>query len=70
MRTLKLLHTVPSLDKCEVKFSKSGEGMYLHVMDMKYESGSLHQNVFKTLDPNDYTNIGRYNEHSVNILYL
>jgi len=39
--------------------------MYLHVMDIKRENGSVYQNSFKTLDPNDYTNIGRYNEHSV-----
>jgi len=63
---------VPILDKCEVKFSKSGEGMYLHFMDaaVQPEKGSINRNSFITLDPNDYTTIGRYNEYSVNILYL
>jgi len=65
MRTFQLLRTVPSLDKCNVVFSKSGEGMYLYDIHMRKEIDDHFTTSFKTLDPNDYTNIGRYNEHSV-----
>jgi len=67
MRTFKLLRTVSSLDKCYVTFSKSGEGMYLYVMDMKVENGSAYRTSFKTLDPNDYSNIGSYNKRIVKL---
>lgn len=65
MRTFQLLRTVSSLDQCNVLFSKSGEGMYLYVIDQEIENDSSYQTSFKTLDPNDYSNIGRYNGHSV-----
>jgi len=66
MRTLKLLHTVPSLDQCNVTFSKSGEGMYLYKIGCRHTmANSPYKTEFKTLDPSDYSNIGRYNEHSV-----
>jgi len=48
-----------------VTFSKSGEGMYLYVIDQEIENDSSYQTSFKTLDPNDYSNIGRYNDHSI-----
>jgi len=66
MRTFQLLRTVSSLDQCNVLFSKSGEGMYLYVIDQEIENDSSYQTSFKTLDPNDYSNIGRYNEHRLN----
>jgi len=65
MRTFQLLRTVSSLDQCNVTFSKSGEGMYLYVIDQEIENDSSYQTSFKTLDPNDYSNIGRYNELNV-----
>jgi len=65
MHTFQLLRTEPSLDQCNVKFSKSGEGMYLYVIKHEIENGSSYQTTFKTLDPNDYSNIGRYYKHSV-----
>jgi len=70
MRTFKLLQTVSSLHKCYVKFSKSGEGMYSYVNDQTSESDFCFQTSFKTLDPNDYSNIGRYNEHVVEYFVL
>ncbi|CAH1724928.1 DDB1- and CUL4-associated factor 1 isoform X2 [Aphis gossypii] len=57
MRTFQLLRTVSSLDQCNVTFSKSGEGMYLYVIDQEMENDSSYQTSFKTLDPNDYSNI-------------
>ncbi|XP_008184180.1 DDB1- and CUL4-associated factor 1 isoform X1 [Acyrthosiphon pisum] len=57
MRTFQLLRTVSSLDQCNVTFSKSGEGMYLYVIDQEIENDSSYQTSFKTLDPNDYSNI-------------
>lgn len=60
MRTFQLLRTVPSLDQCSVTFSKSGEGMYVYVIDQEVDDDSSYQTSFKTLDPHDYSNIGRY----------
>jgi len=59
---------VSSLDQCNVTFSKSGEGMYLYVIDQEIENDSSYQTSFKTLDPNDYSNIGKYNEDNVKFI--
>lgn len=69
MRTFQLLRTVSSLDQCNVTFSKSGEGMYLYVIDQEIENDSSYQTSFKTLDPNDYSNIGKFNEHNVKCVF-
>lgn len=60
MRTFQLLRTVSSLDQCSVTFSKTGEGMYAYVIDQELEDDSSYQTSFKTLDPYDYSNIGKY----------
>ncbi|XP_050525532.1 protein mahjong isoform X2 [Daktulosphaira vitifoliae] len=57
MRTFQLLRTVSSLDQCNVTFSKTGEGMYVYVIDQEVDDDSSYQTSFKTLDPYDYTNI-------------
>jgi len=59
---------VSSLNQCDVIFSKSREGMYLY--DNNLETKYLKKTSFKTLDPDDYSNIGRYNELVLNTLYL
>lgn len=60
MRTFQLLRTVSSLDQCSVTFSKTGEGMYVYVIDQEIDDDSTYQTSFKTLDPYDYSNIGKY----------
>lgn len=60
MRTFQLLHTVPCLDQCSVTFSKTGGGMYAFVIDQEVEDDSAYQTSFKTLDPHDYSNIGKH----------
>jgi len=59
MRTFQLLRTVSSLDQCSVTFSKSGEGMYVYVIDQEPDDDSTYQTSFKTLDPYDYSNISK-----------
>jgi len=70
MRTFQLLRTVSSLDQCNVTFSKSGEGMYLYVIDQEMENDSTYQTSFKTLDPNDYSNIGKFNEQNNKFIFI
>lgn len=60
MRTFQLLRTVSSLNQCDVVFSRSGEGMYLFVIDQDNDNDTSHQTSFKTLDPLDYSNIGKF----------
>lgn len=60
MRTFQLLRTVSSLDQCNVIFSKTGEGMYLFFIDQETDDDSSYQTSFKTLDPYDYSNIGKF----------
>ncbi|XP_050427113.1 protein mahjong isoform X2 [Adelges cooleyi] len=57
MRTFQLLRTVSSLDQCNVTFSRTGEGMYVYVIDQEMDDDMSYQTSFKTLDPYDYTNI-------------
>jgi len=67
MRTFKLLNTVSSLDQCAITFSKTGEGMYLNGIEQDAEDDITYQTSFKTLDPYDYTNIGKYFGAIVNL---
>lgn len=59
VRTFQLLKTVPCLDQCDVTFSNNGEGMYVYVIEQEVEDDSAYQTSFKTLDPRDYSNIGK-----------
>jgi len=59
MRTFQLLRTVSSLDQCTVTFSKSGDGMYVYVIDQELDDDTTYQTSFKTVDPHDYSNIGK-----------
>lgn len=59
-RTFQLLRTVSSLEQCSVMFSKTGRGMYAYVVDPEVDDDSSYQTSFKTLDPHDYSNIGKY----------
>lgn len=70
MRTFQLLRTVSSLDQCSVTFSKTGEGMYAYVIDQELEDDSSYQTSFKTLDPYDYSNIGKYHVELLCIGYF
>lgn len=59
MRTFQLLRTASSLDQCNVKFSKSGDGMYVYTIEEPEDDMMTYQTSFKTIDPYDYSNIGK-----------
>jgi hypothetical protein len=43
-----------------VKFSRTGDGMYVYVADQESDNDTSLQTSFKTLDPLDYSNIGKF----------
>lgn len=51
---------MPCLDQCGVTFSNSGDGMYVYVIDQEVDDDSAYQTSFKTLDPRDYSSIGKH----------
>ncbi len=58
LRTFHLLRTVPSLERCEVKFNFLGSVIYAVSMEQEIEEDTSHESSFKTLDATDYANIG------------
>lgn len=64
LRTFRLLHTVPALDQCHIRFNNAGTVIYgaMHHMDdeAQLDDGKLKSpfgSAFRTFDSKDYSNI-------------
>ncbi|KAJ8302050.1 hypothetical protein KUTeg_021037 [Tegillarca granosa] len=62
LRTYHLLHTVPSLDQCQIRFNNSGDVIYaIHIdEDLELEEDKVRSpygSTFRTFDATDYSSI-------------
>lgn len=67
MRTYKLLYIKPSLNHSIVTFSDTGYGMYAHSVERQRHLYLFTSTSFRTINPHDYTNIGKYIESNINL---
>lgn len=59
LRTFRLLHTVPTLDQCQVTFNGAGDVLYGAVLTEDDEdSARLFSSSFRTFHASDYSSIG------------